>query len=142
MSDVDDLIKEIALKHHIAVSRDDPVMILQTINDRLIQDGTKAQKEIVDRLEERLEAMLMRFGEDAKMKAERIINAGVGVSRKMMEEGSQASITDVAEMVRKEVEAALGKIEGPVKSSRKVACLNIAAAVITLAGAFIVLWFR
>jgi hypothetical protein len=40
---VDELIKEIAVKHGIAVSRDDPILILQTINNRLMQDSEKAQ---------------------------------------------------------------------------------------------------
>ena len=36
---VEELIKEIAAKHGIAVSRDDPILILQTINARLMQDS-------------------------------------------------------------------------------------------------------
>jgi len=41
---VEKLIKEIAAKHGIAVSRDDAILILQTINNRLLQDGAKAQQ--------------------------------------------------------------------------------------------------
>ena len=43
MSDqLEELIKEIASKHGIAVSRDDPILVLQTINNRLLQDSSKA----------------------------------------------------------------------------------------------------
>ena len=45
---VDELIKEIAVKHGIAVSRDDPILILQTINNRLMQDSEKAQQAMLD----------------------------------------------------------------------------------------------
>lgn len=43
MSDqIEELIKEIAAKHGIAVSRDDPILVLQTINNRLMQNSSKA----------------------------------------------------------------------------------------------------
>jgi len=35
--EIDELIKEIAVKHGIAVGRDDPIIILQTINNRLMR---------------------------------------------------------------------------------------------------------
>ena len=44
MTDVEELIQEIALKHGITVSRDDPILILQTINKRLMEDSAKAQQ--------------------------------------------------------------------------------------------------
>ena len=41
---VEELIREIAAKHGIAVSREDPIFVLQTINQRLMQDSAKAQQ--------------------------------------------------------------------------------------------------
>ena len=38
----DALIKEIAVKHGIAVGRDDPILILHTLNNQLLQDNRKA----------------------------------------------------------------------------------------------------
>jgi hypothetical protein len=74
---VDELIKEIAVKHGIAVSRDDPILILQTINNRLMQDSEKAQQAMLDQYKEELEALALRWGVDAKDKAERILNASL-----------------------------------------------------------------
>ena len=53
MSDqLEELIKEIASKHGIAVSRDDPILVLQTINNRLLQDSSKAQQAQLDQYKE------------------------------------------------------------------------------------------
>lgn len=142
MSDLDDLIKEIAAKHHIAVGRDDPILILRTMNAKLLEDGTRAQKENLDRLEERLGAILTRLGDESKTRAERIVNAGLSASRKMMAEGAKSWAEEIGTLVRNEVEGALEKIETCVGSSRKVAYLNIAAAMITFAAAFMVVWSR
>ena len=71
MSDrIEALVKEIAAKHGIAVGRDDPIMILQTINERLIQDSAAAQQDALDRFKEELESIAHRWGEDARAKAE------------------------------------------------------------------------
>ena len=45
---IDELIKEIAGKHGVAVGRDDPIMILQTVNTRLLQDSPKAQQAMLE----------------------------------------------------------------------------------------------
>jgi hypothetical protein len=63
---VEELIREIAAKHGIAVSRDDPILILQTINTRLLQDSAKAQQVMLDQYKEELEALALRWGNDAR----------------------------------------------------------------------------
>ena len=42
MSDIDDLMKEVAAKHRVALGRDDPLLILQTINEHLTEKSAKA----------------------------------------------------------------------------------------------------
>ena len=84
MSKEVELIKEIAAKHGIAVGRDDPIMILQTINARLMQDSQKAQQEMLDTFKSELEEMSHRWGIDAKGKAERILNASLAASKDAM----------------------------------------------------------
>ena len=83
-TEVEELIKEIAVKHGIAVGRDDPIMILQTINARLMQDSQKAQQEMLDTFKSELEEMSHRWGIDAKEKAERILNASLAASKDAM----------------------------------------------------------
>jgi hypothetical protein len=61
---IEEIIKEIAVKHGIAVGRDDPIMILQTINERLMQDTAAAQQEILEQFKSELESVAFRWGED------------------------------------------------------------------------------
>jgi len=137
---LDELIREIAVKHGIAVSRDDPILVLQTINNRLMQDSAKAQQVQLDAYKEELEALAMRWGNDAKEKAERILNAALAASKdamgKIMEEGAKAT----AASVRAEVDEALARVAGPVGDGRRIGMLNVAASCITLLAAAIALW--
>ena len=38
---VDHLIREIAVKHGVALGRDDPILILQTLNAQLLEEGAR-----------------------------------------------------------------------------------------------------
>jgi hypothetical protein len=66
-ADRDELTKEIAGKHGVAVGRDDPIMILQTVNARLLEDSAKAQQEMLERYKEELEALSARWSSDARV---------------------------------------------------------------------------
>ena len=137
---VEELIKEIAAKHGIAVSRDDPILVLQTINNRLMADSSKAQQAQLDQYKEELEALALRWGTDAKDKAERILNAALTASKGAMDKAMQENAKSTAATVRAEVDAALGRVAGQVKDARRIGLLNVLASCITLAAAAVALW--
>lgn len=128
MSDkIEAIIKEIAAKHGIAVGRDDPILILQTINERLMQDSAAAQQETLDRFKEELEAIAHRWGEDAKSKAERTLNAALTASKDAMMKGMQEGAKAAAESARREVDAAVGQLADPIRDGKRIAVMNMIA---------------
>jgi hypothetical protein len=129
MSDkIEAIIKEIAAKHGIAVGRDDPILILQTINERLMQDSAAAQQETLDRFKEELESITHRWGEDAKSKAERTLNAALAASKDAMMKGMQEGAKAAAELARREVDEAVGQLASPIRDGRRIAVMNMIAA--------------
>lgn len=141
MSDkIEAIIKEIAAKHGIAVGRDDPILILQTINDRLMQDSAAAQQETLDRFKEELESIAHRWGEDAKSKAERTLNAALTASKDAMMKGMQEGAKAAGELARREVDEAVGQLADPIRDGRRVAVMNmIAGGMAVLAAALALL---
>lgn len=139
MSDIEDLIKEIAVKHGLSVGRDDPIMILHTINKRLMEDSARAQREMLDRYKEELEDLAMRWGDDAKAKAERVLNAALAASREMMEKSVREMSAAIKQTVEQEVEAGLKKLHGPMRGARNLVVCNVIAAAMTLIAALAVL---
>jgi len=138
--EVEELIKEIAAKHGIAVSRDDPILVMQTINNRLMQGSSKAQQAQLDHYKEELEALALRWGIDAKDKAERILNAALAASKDAMNQAMQENAKSTAASVRVEVDLILGAIASQLKDAQQIVWLNIAASCITLAAAAVSLW--
>jgi len=137
---VDELIKEIAVKHGIAVSRDDPILILQTINNRLMQDSEKAQQAMLDQYKEELEALALRWGVDAKDKAERILNASLLASKDAMGEIMQESAKATAAAMRSEIESALTIVANNLRAARTIGILNVVASCITMLASAVALW--
>lgn len=137
---LEDLIKEIAAKHGVAVGRDDPILILQTINARLLEDGAKAQRAMLQEHKEALEAIAQRWGVDAKDKAERILTASLIASKdamaRMMHDGAAATTA----AVRGELDPALSGIARAVQQARDLGRVNLIAAAITLLAAAIALF--
>lgn len=139
MSEDRDLLKEIAAIHGVAVTRDDPLLILQTLNKRLMEDSAKAQQEMLDHYKEELAALAKHWGEDAKEKAEKILNAALDASQKMMAKAAQEGGLSVAAVIKNEID---GSINGAVRSVRGLVIANVIAAAITLIAAFLALWVR
>ena len=137
---VDELIKEIAVKHGIAVSRDDPILILQTINNRLMQDSEKAQQAMLDQYKEELEALALRWGVDAKDKAERILNASLQAGKDAMGQIMQESAKATAVAIRSEIESALTIVANNVRAARTIGILNVVASCITMLASAVALW--
>lgn len=137
---VDELIKEIAVKHGIAVSRDDPILILQTINNRLMQDSEKAQQAMLDQYKEELEALALRWGVDAKDKAERILNASLLASKDTMGGIMQESAKATAAAMRSEIESALTIVANNLRAARTIGILNVVASCITMLASAVALW--
>lgn len=138
--EVEELIKEIAVKHGIAVGRDDPIMILQTINARLMQDSQKAQQEMLDQFKSELEAMSLRWSIDAKEKAERILNASLAASKDAMGQVMLEEAKVTATSVRAEINAALSHVAASIRDARRISMLNVLASCITMLAAAVALW--
>lgn len=141
MSDtVDDLIKEIAVRNGIAVGRDDPIMILQTINQLLMQDFEKKQQEMLEQFKSELEDLALRWSDDAKEKAEVIINASLNASKNSMENLMRTGANEIVTSLKSEINNALNLVDSPVRNVQRSSILNIVASSIAILAAAIVLW--
>ncbi|PSL90777.1 conjugal transfer protein TraM [Pseudomonas sp. R9.37] len=138
--DLESLRQEIHRVHGISVDLNDPMMCQHTMNKHLLAQMTKGQEELLEQFKSELEGIAYQWGNDAKEKAERILNASLAASKEAMASLMKESLDDVAKSMRAEFENALRKTEAPAQSARKWISLNIAATVMTLTAALLVAW--
>ena len=127
-----EMIKEIAAKHGIALGRDDPILILQTLNNRLLQDNQKVQQAILNQYKEELEALSLRWSSDTKEKAERILNASLESSKVAMDQLMQAGTKELLLRFTSQMDESLILISYLIKDTKCIGTMNIIASCITV----------
>lgn len=137
---IEEIIREIAAKHGVAVSRDDPILILQTINNRLLLDSAKAQQALLEKYKEELEAVALRWGSDAKETAERILNVSLSASKDMVNQVVEEAGRTTAAAIGVSIDDSLRGIRESVRDAHRIAILNVIAACISACAAGVALW--
>lgn len=136
----DDLLKEIASKHGVALDRADPILIVQTMHTRLLAESQHAQQALLEDYRKTLEALLDRWGVEIKAKAERIVTASLTASTETMKAQMAAHTTDVAGSIRNEVTGVLEQSETRIRRATTLGYLNLLAALVMLLAVVIVSW--
>lgn len=132
---MENLVKEIAVKHGVSVGRNDPILILHTLNAKLMDDNLKAQQVMLDQYKEELEGISLRWGNDAKDKSERILNASLAASKDAMTKLLQDSAAITAIAVQKEIDEPLARVGKVLRNTERVATFNLVASCVTFLAA-------
>ncbi|MGL4733613.1 MAG: hypothetical protein ACRCWB_00570 [Enterovibrio sp.] len=143
MSDkLDEIVKEIALKHGVTISRDDPIMILHTLNELLLKENSVAQKALLDTFKSEIEGISLKWSQDVKNKAERTLNAALIASKESIAAAAEENAKAIALTAKREIEASLTlQLQSIISRARRLSLINLAAAAMTIFAASIVLWF-
>ncbi len=127
---IDKVIQQIASVHGVAVSKDDPIMILHTMNERLISDSKAAQQELLDNFRSQLEVTVSELSMAAKNHSDRVLNSTI-----------QTSKTEISRVMEEQSNIIIERWKAfkTMTTSRQTSILNIIASFITLIAAGIVL---
>ena len=137
MSDaIDTLIKDIAVKHGLALGHDDPLLILYTINKHLIQENQKAQEDLLNRYKQDIEELMTHWRHDMTDKAEQTLNAAVIASKELMTK----TLEDGIALFQQQVETTLTQAQTELKLTQRllVGSLGVVATVFLSIG--VALW--
>lgn len=136
----DDLLQEIAAKHGVALDRQDPILIVQTLHRRLLAESRRSQQAMLEDYRTTLEGLLDRWGTETKTKAERIVTASLTASMEAMKTQMSDSASEAGKTIQTEVTRALARVAGSLQSATRIGYLNLLASVITLLAAVVLYW--
>lgn len=97
----DAAIQEIAIKHGVVLSKDDPILILQTMNERLIEETRQAQGAILAQFREEMEAISSQWKVDAREKAEKVLNRALVSSKETMSRLQHETTEEIISTLKK-----------------------------------------
>ena len=110
-SAIDETIKEIAVKHGVSVGRDDPLLILQTMHERLIEQQKRAQQELLAQFKSEIEQISSQWKDDAKEKAENILNSALGASKSSLDEILNNAAKEHTNLIKTEISKSINEIK-------------------------------
>ena len=136
---MDEAIQQIASVHNVAVSKDDPIMILHTMNERLIQDSTAAQQDLLDNFKSEIELSVSELSMAAKNHSDRVLNSTLESSKTQIARVMEEQSNMIIERWKADLNAGLQETSKTIATLRQTAILNIIASFITFIAAGIVL---
>ena len=134
---MDEAIQEIAVKHGVVLSKDDPILILQTMNERLIEENRKSQQEILDQFREEMESISSKWRVDAKEKAEKVLNAALSSSKEAMTKLLQEAINESVQSIRTIISDSLNQTNNLKHQTRKNSLFALLISTGTIIGSYL-----
>lgn len=139
---LDKIIQDITVKHGVLLGKDDPILMLQTMNEQLIEDNRKNQQDLLIQFREEMENISSRWKEDAKEKAEKVLNVALASSKeaiaRLLQESTRESIQAMKELISDSLTEANSLTQKMQKLSRFVL---VSSATLFAASCMIILLF-
>ncbi|HHG8519010.1 TPA: conjugal transfer protein TraM [Legionella pneumophila] len=100
---LDKIIQNITVKHGVLLGKDDPILMLQTMNAQLIEEHRKAQQDLLVQFREEMEGISSQWKDDAKEKAEKVLNAALASSKeaiaRLLHESTKESVQAMKKLI-------------------------------------------
>lgn len=142
MSDkFDAAIQEIAVRHGVVLSKDDPILILQTMNDRLIEEARQGQAAMLTQFREEMESISSQWRDDAKEKAEKIINAALAGSKEAMARLLLESTNISVQSMERMISDSLAEARDLSQQTKKFGWFMLVSSVVILAASSLFMLF-
>ncbi|MEI2768771.1 MAG: conjugal transfer protein TraM [Nitrosomonas sp.] len=133
---LDALIERVASEHGIVLSQDDPVLMMYTLNEVLLEQNEKAHAELLSKYQAILEESFNQWQTVTSKKANALINAQQNNFSKNNDQLIDQSMQLISE---KFIIAINHDIRELVRISRQAAIMNLFAAALVLVSAVLIL---
>ncbi len=129
------LIKRIASEHSIVLTKDDPILMMHTLNEVLLEQNEKAHAELLHKYEAILQESFNQWQTVASKKANALISAQQNSINKNNDSLTDQNIQLISEIIRIAINY---EIRDLTRISRQAAIMNLLAAVLVLVSAVLV----
>ena len=129
------LIERIASEHGIVLSQDDPVLMMHTLNEVLLEQNKEAHAELLSNYQAILEENFNRWCEYSTKKSNAIISSSMGNAQLTRDQFLESCIQLIDEKVKSGMDQEIYEL---VRVSRQAAIINLLSAVLVLVSVVLV----
>ncbi len=123
------LIERVATKHGIVLSQDDPVLMMHTLNEVLLEQNEKAHAELLSNYQAILEENFNRWCEYSTKKSNAIISASMSNAQLTRDQFLESCIQLIDEKIKSGVDQETYDL---ARISRQAAIINLLASALNL----------
>jgi hypothetical protein len=132
---LDALIERIATEHGIVLSQDDPILMMHTFNDVLLEQNEKAHAEMLSNYQAILEENFNRWCEYSTKKSNALINASISNAQLTRDQFLESCI----QLIDERIKSGDGQEAYDLaRISRQAAIINLLSAVLVLVSVVLV----
>jgi hypothetical protein len=126
--DQDQVIAEVARRHKILLTRDDPILAVLALHEVIFAGYIAQVNAAVDKLQEDMEGIAQRYTEDSKTVAKTIIGQAVDQTVAQIRAGTEP----VAIQIRANMEDALDRYESIAYRTMRAEMVSVISAVVSV----------
>ena len=140
----DELLREISSRHGVSVSRDDPIMILHTLNEYLVARNQANNLELTRELNSQLEIMRQQWVDAAHSSLDKTLEKAIFASQSEIQKVVDDVKNAVGLAISQEVDACIKKLPNrlnkEIEDIRLVARLNFIACCMVCIASGLAVW--
>ena len=132
---LDALIERIASEHGIVLSQDDPVLMMHTLNEVLLEQNEKAHAELLSNYQAILEKNFNRWCEFSTKKSNALINSSMSNTQLTRDQFLESCIQLIDERIKSGEDQEIYEL---TRISRQAAIINLMASTLLLISVVII----
>ncbi len=132
---LDALIERVASEHGIVLSQDDPVLMMHTLNEVLLEQNEKAHAELLSNYQAILEENFNRWCEFSSKKSNALINSSISNAQLTRDQFLESCIQLIDEKIKSGVDQETYDL---ARISRQAAIINLLTSTLLLISVVII----
>lgn len=136
---LDKIIQDITVKHGVLLGKDDPILMLQTMNAQLIEEHRKAQQALLVQFRQEMEGISSQWKDDAKEKAEKVLNAALANSKEAITRLLHESTKESVQVMKKLISDSLIEAHSFTQKTQKFSRFALVSSATLFAASCVVL---
>lgn len=136
---LDKIIQDITVKHGVLLGKDDPILMLQTMNAQLIEENRKAQQDLLVQFREEMESISSQWKDDAKEKSEKVLNAALASSKEAITRLLHESTKESVQVMKKLISDSLIEAHSFTQKTQKFSRFALVSSATLFAASCVVL---
>ncbi|KTD03715.1 traM protein [Legionella geestiana] len=129
-----EITQEIAKRHGVLVGRDDPILMLHTMNDMLMQENLAAQRNVLADFRTMIEEGIHRLEDGSSKKSEQILNVAILASKTLLQNAMQDGAESAMSFINQEIDKKSKAHLFALKKACTVAWVNLSVSGVVLIG--------